>query len=362
MACERTASEEHEHEGAPHAAMTRENRTVGTLSSRRRGHAASSPPATAVKCAHGLQAPRHFERAGAADTVVSLHRAARAAPAHRTRRSPRAAPTRHATATSPASRSAAVRSPTVPRTRPRASRGNAPRSSTDRATRVAQLARARDRRRVIAIREDPPLAPEHAVDRTRRHDRERTHAMAERLRVVRLEEEVQVIALDRRVADAKRGLAERALQCATDRVVRLAAQQPRHFLAGAKDAFGRADQRRAAMYERGPRWATTWALERECCRACGALVDLLRTARMRTGPRSRSPTGPTAPVLERELRSGDKKGEEKESARASRCEIAKATQKAAEIPPCTHDECARVGRRAVRAGRAKSLVRTHSLS
>src|SRR3569623_3177218 len=124
--------------------------------------------------------------------------------------------------------------------------------------RVAHLPRARDRGRMIAIREDAPRAAEHAGERARRHDRERPHAVAERGPVVRLDQEVQMIALDRRVDDAKRRLTKCALQRAPDRLVGLAAPHPGTVPAGAKqdvldvvlaNARTRAMRRIAALLE-----------------------------------------------------------------------------------------------------------------
>jgi hypothetical protein len=63
--------------------------------------------------------------------------------------------------------------------------------------------------------------------------------VAERVLVLRLDEEVQMIVLDRHVNDPKRVLAEDVLERAADRAVRRSTTQPRHVLARAQHDMNR---------------------------------------------------------------------------------------------------------------------------
>ena len=89
--------------------------------------------------------------------------------------------------------------------------------------RVSHLPRARQILGVVAIREHSPHAAELRVHALCRGDLERAHAIGECLRVLRLDDEVNVIALHRELHDAAvialrrqrdRGPAQRAPQIA----------------------------------------------------------------------------------------------------------------------------------------------------
>jgi hypothetical protein len=77
--------------------------------------------------------------------------------------------------------------------------------------RVARLARLGDRRRVVAVGEDPPAARLAAllghqrVQPARRRDAQRAHTVGQRQAIVGLAQEVDVVPLDRHVHDAEAG-------------------------------------------------------------------------------------------------------------------------------------------------------------
>ena len=128
---------------------------------------------------------------------------------------------------------------------------------------------------MVAIAQHGPAAPEHPVHRARDPRRDRLHAAAEGLPVRGLDQEVQVIALDRELDDPEvalvAGLAERRLEGAHE----------------------------AAVSERAQALAQ---LQRDVAREASAEVAAAPVAHPRVRPRSSAHARDPAPSEERKLR------------------------------------------------------------